>query len=174
MKTSIQRPGKISGGPKSTVLIFSFLLLLCSFKPAENNQPQESPIVKKELKISERFKRIRFEGNVSVLLTNDPAGTIIIEGKENLVKRISGVFENNTLIVNVNHHRWFAKLTIYLSAKTLQSLQINGDGNISSIEFIQSDHLHISLNGYIKVKIKTIGQISFDAPDDIELLANPR
>jgi hypothetical protein len=104
------------------------------------------------------------------VLTNDAAGTVIIEGKEKLVSKIKSVFENNTLSVDLTPNRWFAKLTIYLSAKTLESLQVNGDGNISSLDFIQSDHLHISLNGDIKVKVKTLGQLSFDAPDDIELL----
>ena len=169
MKTTIQRPGKISSGLRSIGLIFPFLFLLCSFKPAGNNPLQKSSIVKKELKIKGNFKSIRLEGNVSVVLTNDPAGTIIIEGKENLVNKVRAVFENNTLIVVVNPNHWFPKLTIYLSAKTLQSLQLNGDGNISSIDFIQSDNLHISLNGDIKVKVKTMGQLSFDAPDDIEL-----
>ena len=173
MKANFQRHYKNIHRPSLIKFIFPLLLLLCSFKPAENNQLQKSSIVKKELKISGNFKKIRLEGNVSVVLTNDPAGTIIIEGKEKLVNKVRAVFENNTLIVVVNPNHWFPKLTIYLSAKTLQSLQLNGDGNISSIDFIQSDNLHISLNGDIKVKVKTMGQLSFDAPDDIELLKPP-
>jgi hypothetical protein len=170
MKTSIQRPGKITGGLKITGLVLPFLLLLCSFKQEKKSNLQKSPVVKKELKIDGSFKKILVRGNVSIVLTNDAAGTVIIEGKEKLVSKIKSVFENNTLSVDLTPNRWFAKLTIYLSAKTLESLQVNGDGNISSFDFIQSDHLHISLNGDIKVKVKTLGQLSFDAPDDIELL----
>jgi len=31
----------------------------------------------------------------------------------------------------------------------------------------------MSLNGNIRVKVRTLGKISFDAPDDIELLMKP-
>jgi hypothetical protein len=31
----------------------------------------------------------------------------------------------------------------------------------------------MSLNGNISVKVKTMGQLSFDTPDDIELLQRP-
>lgn len=171
MKTSIQRFGKIIGGLKSIRLAFPFLLLLFSFKPAEDIQLQKLPVVKKELKVDGSFKSIRIEGDVSLVLTNDPAGTIIIEGKEKEVKKISPFFENSVLVIDTDHRQLFAKFIIYLSALTLQTIQLNGDGNISSIDFLRSDHLHISLNGNIKVKVKTMGRLSFDAPDDIELLA---
>ena len=171
MKANIQSLYKIINRPLLIKLIFPSLFLLLSFKPGDGEK--KLSVVRKELKVESPFKSIRLEGNVSVVLTNDPAGTIIIEGKENLVNKIRTVFENNTLIVDVIPNHWFAKITIYLSAKTLQSLQLNGDGKISSIDFIQSDHLHISLNGDIKVKVKTMGQISFDTPDDIELLKPP-
>lgn len=104
------------------------------------------------------------------MLTNDPAGTVIIEGKEKELKKIRPVLKDNILIIDFNRKHLFAKLTLYLSAITLQTIQLNGDANISSIEFIKSDHLHISLNGNINVKVKTMGQLSFDTPDDIELL----
>lgn len=173
MKTNFQSLYKNIKKLLLTGMIFPFILLLCSFKPPENSQLQKSSIIKKELKINGNFKSITLEGNVSVVLTNDAAGTIIIEGKEKLVNKVKTFFENNTLIIDVVQNHWFAKITIYLSAKTLQSLQLNGDGNISSRDFIQSPSLHITLNGTIKVKIKTMGKLSFDAPDDVELIRKP-
>lgn len=120
------------------------------------------------------FKGIRLEGDISVILTNDPPGTVIVEGTEKELNKIMPVFENNVLIIDVNRKHFFARLTLYLSAITLQTMQLNGDGNISSTDFIRSAHLHISLNGNINVKVKTLGQISFDMPDDIELLRESR
>ena len=105
-----------------------------------------------------------------MVLTNDPAGTVIVEGREKELNKIKTVFKNNILIIDVNRKNIFRKLTLYLSAITLRTIQLNGDANISSIEFIKSDHLHMLLNGKIKVKVNTMGQLSFDTPDDIELL----
>jgi len=128
------------------------------------------PVIRKELKVESVFQSIRIEGDISVVLTNDPAGTVIVEGREKELTKIKAAFKNNILIIDVNRKNFFAKLTLYLSAITLQTIQLNGDANISSIEFIKSDHLHMSLNGNIKVKVKTMGQLSFDTPDDIDLL----
>ena len=108
------------------------------------------------------------------MLTNDPANTVNIEGKEKELNKIRPVVENNILTIYANRKYLFSKLTIYLSALTLQTIELNGDGNISPIDFIKCDHLHISLNGNINVKFKTMGEVSFDKPDDIELLKKQR
>ena len=173
MKSNFKKLGKFISQLKSIGLICPFLLPLFSFRPAEDNQLQKLPVVKKELKIDSSFKNIQIEGDVSLVLTNAPAGKIIIEAKEKDFKKVKYFFENKVLVIDASRKHLFAKLTIYLSAVTLQNLQLNGDGNISSIDFIQSDHLHLSLNGDIKVKVKTMGELSFDTPDDIELIRKP-
>ena len=150
-------------------LNFPSLFLLFSFRPGEDNEVLKVPVIRKELKVENAFQGIRIEGDISVMLTNDPAGTIIIEGKERELNKIRPVVENNILIIDGNRKNFFAKVTIYLSAVTLRTIQLNGDANISSTDFIKSDHLNISLNGNINVKVKTMGQLSFDTPDDIEL-----
>lgn len=154
-------------------LVFPSLFLLFSFKSVEDIGSPKLPLIKKELKVESAFQNIRIEGDISVILTNDPAGTVIIEGKEKEVNKIRHVLKNNTLMIDVNRKNIFAKLTLYLSAIKLQTIQLNGDANISSIEFIKSAYLHMSLNGDISVKVKTMGQLSFDTPDDIELLQRP-
>jgi len=169
MKANIQRLYQTVNRPIIIKLIFPSIFLLFSFKPGESNGVLKLPVIRKEFKIKRAFQGIRIEGDISVMLTNDPAGTIIIEGKKKEVNKIRPVFENNMLIINVKRKNIFAKLTLYLSALTLQTLQLNGDADISSIEFIKSDHLHISLNGNINVKVKTMGHLSVDKPDDIEL-----
>jgi Putative auto-transporter adhesin, head GIN domain len=173
MKTNIQRLYQTIKRPLTVKLFFPSLFLLFSFRPYEDNCLPDLPVIRKELKVERTFEHIHIEGDISLVLTNDPAGTIIIEGKEKELKKIRPVFEKNVLIIDANRKQLFAKLTIYLSAITLQTIQLNGDGNISSIAFIQSEYLHISLNGNIKVKVKTMGQISFDTPDDIELQLTP-
>ena len=151
-------------------LLFPSLLFLFSFKAIKNIDVPKLPVIRKELKVESAFQSIRIEGDISVVLTNDPAGTVIVEGREKELNKIKAVFKNNILIIDANRKNIFGKLTLYLSAITLQSIQLIGDANISSIEFIKSDHLHMSLNGNIKVKVNTMDQLSFDSPDDIELL----
>ena len=152
-------------------LLFPSLFFLFSFKAIKNIDSPKLPAIRKELKVENAFQNIRIEGDISVVLTNDPAGTVIVEGKEKELNKIKADLKNNILIIDVNRTNIFGKLTLYLSAITLQTIQLNGDATISSIEFIKSGHLHMSLNGNIKVKVNTMGQLSFDTPDDIELKA---
>ena len=155
-------------------LLFPSLFLLFSFKAVKNIDGPKLPVIRKELKVESAFQSIRIEGDISVVLTNDPAGTVIVEGREKELNKIRAVFKNNILIIDVNRKNIFGKLTLYLSAITLQTIQLNGDANISSIEFIKSDHLHMWLNGNIEVKVNTMGQLSFDTPDDIELMTRKK
>ena len=173
MKATIQKLYKAINRRLLIQLTFPSLLLLCSFKPGENIGMLKSPVVRKEFKVDNAFKSILLEGNISLVLTNDPAGTVIIEGKKKELNKINPVFKNNILVIDANQKNIFAKITINLSALAVETIQLNGDGYISSIDFIQSDHLHMSLNGNIRVKVRTLGKISFDAPDDIELLMKP-
>ena len=151
-------------------LLFPSLLFLFSFKAIKNIDVPKLPVIRKELKVESAFQSIRIEGDISVVLTNDPAGTVIVEGREKELNKIKAVFKNNILIIDANRKNIFGKLTLYLYSITLQSIQLNGDANISSIEFIKSGYLHMSLNGNIKVNVNTMGQLSFDTPDDIELM----
>jgi hypothetical protein len=173
MKTYIQRLYQAMDSRLIIKLFLPTLFLLFSFKPGEDSGIPDLPVLRKQLKIESAFQSIRIEGDISLVLTNDPAGTVIIEGKENELKKINPVFEKKILIIDVHRKQLFTKFTIYLSAITLQTIQLNGDGNISSIDFIRSECLRISLNGNIKVKVKTMGKISFDSPADIELRMKP-
>ena len=151
--------------------LFASLFLLFSFKPARDNGGPKEPQARKELKVEGNFQNIRIDGNISlVMLTNEPAGTVILEGKEKILNRIRYNLKNDTLLIEANRIFSFPKLTVYLSARDIQAMQVNGDTNISSSDFIKSDKLHISLNGNINVKVKTMGKLSFDTPENFELL----
>lgn len=154
-------------------LIFPSLFLLVSFKSDGGNGIRKWPILKREFKMDSAFQNIRIEGDISVVLTNAPAGSFIIEGKEIELNKIRPVVESNLLILDLNRKSIFEKLTLYLAAASLQTIQVNGDGNISSTDYIKSAHLHILLNGNIKVSVKTMGQLSFDTAEDIELVQKP-
>jgi hypothetical protein len=150
-------------------MLGSSLLLLFSFAPGESKGDPHLPGLKKELKMEGRFHRIRIDGDVSVRLTNEPAGTVVLEGNERSLSRIKHSLVDNTLVIDASRKNFFAKLTIYLSAITLQDMQINGFADITSVEPIQSDLLHIFLNGDIDVTVKTLGKLSFDTPEEFEL-----
>jgi len=152
------------------IVILSPLLLFLSFKPIDADKVPGTPQTRREFKMDSTFQSIRIDGDISVVLTNDPAGTVIMEGKAKQLNKVSALVNNHTLVIDVNRMNLFAKVRLYLSARSLRRMQLNGNADITSVEFIKSDHLHIFLNGNITVKLKTMGWVSLDSPDDIDLV----
>src|SRR5580765_7924994 len=102
MKANTQRLYPANNTSLIIKLVFPSLFLLFSFKSTEDIGSPKLPVIRKELKVENAFQGIRIEGDISVILTNDPAGTVIIEGKEKEVNKIRPVLKNNTLIIDVN------------------------------------------------------------------------
>lgn len=169
MNANIQKLYQIITTPPVIKLFFPSLLLLFSFKPGDGTEKQDPPVIQKKMNVDGPFQNVRIYGDVSMILTNEPSGTIVMEGKEKDVNKIRHRVNDNELVIDARRKNYFNKLVIYLPAANLQSMQINGDGDISSTGMIQSDELHITLNGAIDVKIKTTGKVNVDAPRDLEL-----
>ena len=168
MKSNIQRLYQIIDRPVMIKLFFPSLLLLFSFSSGEGAEGRKLPVVQKEV-IVDPFQTVSVNGDISMILTNKPAGTVTIEGNENDVSRIRYRNKNNELTIDARRKNHLNEIIIYLSAATLKSMLVNGDGNISSIDIIKPGDLHIWLNGNIDIKVKTTGKISVDSYDSYEL-----
>jgi hypothetical protein len=82
MKAKTQRLYPANNTSLIIKLVFPCLFLLFSFKSVKDIGSPKLPLIKKELKVESAFQNIRIEGDISVILTNDPAGTVIIEGRK--------------------------------------------------------------------------------------------
>src|ERR1700712_221987 len=133
MKPTMKNIFKIFNSTHIVKLVLPSLFLLLSFKSTEKTDGPKQPSIRKELKVDGDFKSIRIDGNVSlVMLTNEPAGTVMVEGREKNLSKITHVLKNDTLFIQVHRIFSFPKLTLYLSARTLKAMQVNGDTDISS------------------------------------------
>ncbi len=168
MKNNTQRFFINTSKPLIIKLIFPALLLLFSFMPKgkEKSDPQ---FIKKEIVTNTSFQNVYIIGNVSVILTSEPAGTVVIEGNENDVNNTKYKNKNSELTIDAGKKKRFSKITIYLSANTLKQMLINGDGNVASMGTIKTDNLQIWLNGNIDVDININGKVSVDSGDGYEL-----
>jgi len=168
MKIKIQKLLQIIKRPIIIKLLFPATMLLFSFTPKDNKK-SNVPVIKKEVIIERPFQSINISGDISLILTNKPAGTVTIEGDENDVNSIRYRNKNNELIIDASRKKGFDQLTIYLSAATLKSMLVNGNGHIYSTGIIKTDDLHIWLNGDISVEINALGKVSVDAYYDYDL-----
>ncbi len=168
MKNNIQGFFRNIRRPLIIKLILPASLLLFSFMPKgrEKSDPQ---VIKKELITNKHFQNVYIIGNISVILTSEPAGTVVIEGNKNDVDNTKYKNKNSELTIYAGKKKRFGKITIYLSAGTLKQMLINGDGNVASIGTVKTDNLQIWLNGNIDVDININGKVSVDSGDGYEL-----
>lgn len=169
MKSNIQGLYRKMSSRQTIKGALPLFLLLSSFKPGEGTGGSKMVVIRREVKVESTFQSIRIDGNIGVILTNDPAGTVSLEGKEKDLDRIRYTVKNNTLIVDAQRKNSFDDVTVYISAIRLQSIKGNGDMDISSGDMLEVDDLRIFLNGNINVNVKTKGKLSIDAPDEYDL-----
>ncbi len=165
MKTKNQELLQNIKGTLFINLLFSASLLLFSFTPGD----KEKSRVTKEVIIGNPFENIIINGNIWVILTNKPAGTVTIEGDKNDVNKIRYRNKNNELVIDANRKKRAAQIIIYVSATMLRHMLINGDAQMSSTDIIKTDNLSIWLNGIVNVDIKIIGKVNVDAHDGYDL-----
>jgi len=145
-------------------------LLLSAFTDFRNDGSTKLTVTKKDISIQGSFQDVLIDGDMSLILTNEPAGTLRIEGYEQDVNKVRWRVKNNKLIIDAGCKNNQNELAVHLSAARLVSMRINGDVDISSDGVIKSDELRISMNGKVTVKIRTTGNLSFDTPDYYDLL----
>jgi hypothetical protein len=168
MKTNIKRLNQIHKKPVAITLLVLCLLSLSSFK---NGKPGEkkSTVIRKGISIGGPFQMVSIDGNISMILTNEPAGTLMLEGNEKDLNKVKYMVKSNELVIDAHKKNSANELTVYLSAATLKSMLVSGDVFISSTDTIKTENLQIWLNGNINVKVKTTGKISIEAYDGYDL-----
>lgn len=169
MKPLLSKIQQIVKSHLATALLFLFVTLMLTIQNAKASRDKETPVTRKELKFENQFQTVNIEGDVTVIFTNEPIGSIAIEGQERHLDKVRYILEDNKLTIDVNQIADFKKITVYLSAIALQHFQMNGNADISSFGTLNTNQMHLYLNGNISLKIRTTGQLFFDSPDDIEL-----
>jgi len=110
-------------------------------------------IIKKEILLSD-FNEIQINNIFDVYITNDTVNKIVIEGGKNIVPFITSEVNNQSLkISNKNKCNWLRsykkELNLYISAKSLNSIIINGESNIYSTNTIICHELNVVVNSGI-------------------------
>lgn len=86
--------------------------------------------------------------SANVKLVTDSTGTVRIEGESNLIEAI--ILEQKGTKLRITSESCFSSnkpITITIPVKTLSELQINGSGNITSVNKMSSSDLELGING---------------------------
>ena len=99
------------------------------------------------------FKGISSSGSYDLKITMGNKETLRLEGDNDMIKEIETVVENGVLkIRNKKHNNWNwrstrGKVTIYITAKALNSITLSGSGDISVKGTVKADRLTNTLSG---------------------------
>lgn len=113
----------------------------------------------KEHRLLSDFNEIELNNIFNVYITNDTINKITLEGGTNLLPFIKTEVNNNTLTIKDNNKcnwlRSYKKETnLYISAKSLSSLIINGECNVYSTDTIKCNEFSVVVfSGIAKVDL---------------------
>ena len=94
----------------------------------------------------------------NVYLTQDDNQSIVIEADYNIIDQVITKKENDMLVVGLKDGSYSnVTLKAYVSLKTIESLTINGAGNITTLNSLSCDNLYITINGAGNITVKGNG-----------------
>ena len=152
------------------ICLAAFSLFTSAFAIA-NNHPAEDDIIRKTVNIEDFFRNVTIHGNISVVFTTEAPRMVIIEGKAKNISHIKATVKNSRLIIDARSAKNLAGTTVYISSSMVKSLNVNGDGTVTSDGIMRTKDLLITLNGNSLVHLASAekGKIKVEAADGYEL-----
>ena len=138
--------------------LIPLLILTISFSAAA--QPFQPPVNQsRELEIGKPFTEVEVAGDVTIILTNNFEGKILLYGDPEEVRGTKATIKNRKLVIDANRKRSLNKLTIYIPASGINLLTTSGKTEILSSGTINTRDLEIYLNGSAFVSIRYVGKL---------------
>jgi hypothetical protein len=125
-----------------SIIFFSSLFSSCEDCITGNGQ-----LTSKNVKIGE-IRGIRLSGDANVILVPDSIDFLKIEGESNVIETF--IFEESGGKLKIKSNKCLLsskQVTITIPVRVLESLSINGSGNISSKAGLRAGDLELSVNG---------------------------
>lgn len=150
-------------------LFFASIVFAVFISPARALNKVSEPTVTRTVKISGHVSRIILNGDADVIFIKDNAAGIIIEERAAMGNTVKLKHENGVLTIESREFYRGKKPLILIPAPQLESLEINGDGSVSTAVLLQSKALKVFVNGQSKIKINTTGKVYFDSSPEFYL-----
>lgn len=115
------------------------------------------------------FHHIVINGDVDIVLVENDFVQIDIKNDQSNISSVSHYVKKGTLYINRLDIASAKKPTIIISVNDLKSLEVNGDGDITSKGSLRSNKLKFMINGELKLNVRNYGEIMIESASDIKL-----
>ena len=118
---------------------------------------------------TEKYSSIVVSGDISIVLIEDKASVVSIQGKEKMVDQACIEVKEGVLYVHGKKGPWRNKTVVYIPVQQLRRITVTGASEVASMGILNSDRLHIRIEGSCKVSVKNKGIVTVDNDEDFEV-----
>ncbi|NII24675.1 hypothetical protein HB364_06280 [Pseudoflavitalea sp. X16] len=148
----------------------SFVLLSLSF--GAHVMAGEGKNVSRQVKVAAPFNRLIIQGDVEIVLVNDPSSFITIHGDVTDVDDVVIKNHNGRLIVSSKQQSHGKKMVIRIPFQQLKAIGMYGDVDLRSEDTLKTDALKVFMDGACKVSLTVEGTVSITHSDECEIEYN--
>lgn len=146
---------------KQLFILFISVLTMVSVANAEN--------ITREMDLTASVYSIEVSDDINVVLTQSSDAKLRITGEEKDSKSVLLDQKNGRVRLLSKKGSLKNRVTVYVPVQNLCKLVINGKSYVRSNGVIASKKLLVTVAGEAKVEINNLGDIAFDADQDIDL-----
>jgi hypothetical protein len=146
---------------KQLFILFISVLTMATVAKAEN--------ITREMDLTASVYSIEVNDDINLVLTQSTDAKLRITGEEKDSKAVLLDQKNGRVRLLSKKGSLKNRVTVYVPVQNLRKLVINGKSYVRSNGVIASKSLQVTVAGEAKVEINNLGNIAFDADQDIDL-----
>lgn len=153
---------------KKTILSITMLCVVLTASSFNEREKLPVSVISKSITATGTYSKLVMH-DVNIVLTNDEASGIRVEGNEAAIRSTLVLNKNGELTVRgKSKFTGRNRVTVYVPASLLTSIQLNGHSSLSSTETLKNLNLDVLVNGFCKVELKSFGNINVDGGENCQ------
>lgn len=170
---------------KPTLKPFAFAFLLMVTSPLTFANPVKTTVEHSSIETQDRklsgFHAIASSGSFDIVLSQGNTESVRVKADANVINEVVTEVKNGTLMIHSkNNHSWGMsnfwnnkKVTVYVTAKDLNSIDVSGSGDLKIENQFNTNNLELRLSGSGdftgKVNVKTL-EASISGSGDFKIV----
>ena len=115
------------------------------------------------------ISKIVIEDDIDVVLYDDAASQIIVDGPSAQSSKVKWTVRNNTLYIRSKSGSLKGKVLVTIGVNNLQKIVVNGNSSVKSLGSLRTPSIDVQMSGEGMVAIQNEGRINVKATDGTAL-----
>lgn len=120
------------------------------------------------IKLEQHFTYLEVSDHISVVLTNETGKDISVDGDRSKFGKVKALVKKGKLSIWLQGSNMGDKLTVYVPARLLKQLVINGDSKVVTEEVLDNRKLDVVVNGACQISLRSKGKINVTGTNEFE------